>query len=85
MSIEKLLSVIIPPCKPQYTGTKQMWDDVEIEMGLIFPADYKNFINIYGHGDILGFFSIASPFGPAIPKTARKYLFLLPAKRNTSH
>ncbi|MDR1052600.1 MAG: SMI1/KNR4 family protein [Planctomycetaceae bacterium] len=64
MSINNLISKIVPPDHPRYTGTEQMWSDIEAEFGIRFPNDYKDYINTYGPGDFLNSFSVVSPFGP---------------------
>ena len=42
--------------------TANNWGDVETEMNIIFPEDYKEFINLYGGGGINEFLWILSPF-----------------------
>lgn len=38
------------------------WKEVEDQIGIVFPDDYKMFIDSYGEGGINGFLWILSPF-----------------------
>lgn len=54
--INELLS--IQQCKSR----KNLWEEVQNKIGIIFPEDYKQFINLYGEGGINEFLWILSPF-----------------------
>lgn len=41
---------------------KNAWEEVEKNIGIIFPEDYKEFIDCYGEGSINEFLWILSPF-----------------------
>ncbi len=50
---------------PQNTcnnGDLEKWEKYEKEMNIIFPKDYKKFINEYGTGTINNFFWFLTPF-----------------------
>ena len=47
---------------PMCQGKKNSWEEVEKEIGLIFPEDYKVFIDSHGEGAINEFLWILSPF-----------------------
>ena len=50
----------LPMC--QGKNKKNSWEEVEKGIGLIFPEDYKVFIDSYGEGAINEFLWILSPF-----------------------
>lgn len=43
-------------------GNDEMWESVERKEGIVFPNDYKKFINYYGTGGIDNYFWILTPF-----------------------
>lgn len=56
-------SFLIPPETPVGTGSAADWDALEIRLGLRLPADYKDFVAVYGAGMIeLQELSIVTPF-----------------------
>lgn len=64
MSIEALQAVMTPPESPiESIGD---WDEVEQRLGRSLPADYRDFISVYGTGYIDKFLSVLNPFS-AIP------------------
>lgn len=46
----------------QRKNKKNSWEEVEKKIGIIFPEDYKLFIDSYGEGGINEFLWILSPF-----------------------
>jgi hypothetical protein len=66
MSLNKLLSILPPPNTPIDNGTEGMWEVVENKMGLKLPSDYKQYINTFGYGAILGFAWVVSPFSRSL-------------------
>lgn len=46
----------------QGTNKKNSWEKVENKLGIVFPGDYKRFIDSYGVGSINDFLWILSPF-----------------------
>ncbi|VTS04824.1 SMI1/KNR4 family protein [Tuwongella immobilis] len=73
--IQRLCGLVAPPIQPCYN--KGMWDEVERELGLSLPLDYKRLIETFGQGVFVGeaFCSgliIASYLGPAKPSERAK-------------
>src|SRR5579883_19087 len=60
--IKNLTNLVPIPGSPRHAGTRQSWDDVEKRLGTGLPSDYKEFINLYGTGDLCDLFWILSPF-----------------------
>jgi uncharacterized protein (TIGR02996 family) len=58
--LDELRSLLPPPKRP-FANTGN-WDEVEKELGLVLPADYKAYIMAYGGGGF-GCIDIPSPFG----------------------
>ena len=44
VSIQDLTRVVPPPAKPVETGREKRWREVEKELKIKFPKDYKEFI-----------------------------------------
>jgi hypothetical protein len=74
MSIEQLTAILPVPSSPIAAGDAENWQYVEAKIGGILPADYKEFIAVYGVGRIDDFLWVYSPF------LANKYLNLLSQK-----
>lgn len=55
-NINRILSI------QQVKNKKNPWEEVEKELEIIFPEDYKMFIDSYGEGGINEFLWILSPF-----------------------
>lgn len=49
-SLTEIMELLSPPAKPQ--GLDRSWEEVEKELGCVLPADYKEFIDHYGSGQI---------------------------------
>jgi hypothetical protein len=64
MSIEQLIAVAPPPQFPVFAGMPEDWVDIEQNMGVDLPADYKQLINIYGFGYFGGYLCPLNPFLP---------------------
>lgn len=60
MTIERLMEVLPPPARPfdVYAGP---WEPIEAELGTPLPQDYKDFVRVYGCGQILEFFGLYVP------------------------
>ncbi len=58
-SLDELLALIPAPPNPQCaTGN---WNEIEAQLGIHFPSDFKQLINVYGCGNILGSLEIYNP------------------------
>jgi hypothetical protein len=64
MSIDKLLSVLKAPEKPLENGTPSHWDEIERQIGISLPADYKVFINLFGTGVICNYLWVLNALSP---------------------
>jgi hypothetical protein len=58
--LEALKAILAPPASPRENGGD--WETVERQLGVSLPEDYKQFIEVYGSGDIGGNLSIYNPF-----------------------
>ena len=62
MSFEKLKSVLPVPNFTRSSDNSPKWSEVENRLGIVLPSDYKEFIALYGSGNIGNFIMIYSPF-----------------------
>lgn len=62
MTIRMLQSIVSPPVPPVETGDSTRWTDVESQLGIQLPDDYKAFIASYGSGNLAGFIHVFNPF-----------------------
>ena len=69
MGIGALIEAVPPPSAPVSTFAGP-WGPIEADLGLTLPADYKDFVRLYGHGHFLGF------LGVNVPATANRYVHL---------
>ena len=51
-----------PPANPADCGAEDLWPNIERQLGVQLPIDYKQFINIYGNGEFYGFWGVISAF-----------------------
>ena len=79
MSIEELRSIVPPPREPVFIGSATAWKEVEDELGLTLPDDYKQLVTIYGLGCFGGF---VWPLNPFVPRFHAASLFRLEAGIN---
>ncbi|MBN69736.1 MULTISPECIES: SMI1/KNR4 family protein [Gimesia] len=49
-SLTEIMELLPPPAEPQ--GLDRSWEEVEKDLGCALPADYKEFIDQYGSGQI---------------------------------
>lgn len=61
-SIEKLRLIAPPPTCPKGTGTPAQWVQLECQLRLTFPQDFKELVSSYGAGDFTGYFGVETPF-----------------------
>jgi hypothetical protein len=54
------LKKVLPP--PESSGILGNWKDVQDKIQLELPADYKDFVGVYGSGGVDGFLWVFSPF-----------------------
>ena len=62
MSIEELTAFIPPPDSPKNTGTPEGWADVEAELGVQLPQDFRDIISTYGNGSFAKEIHVYHPF-----------------------
>jgi hypothetical protein len=62
MSVEALKRILTPPERPMDAGAPEQWAAVEAAIGTPLPADYKEYIQTYGLGNIDHFITIYTPF-----------------------
>jgi hypothetical protein len=63
MSIHKLKSLVPPPTKPFEVGSIDQWRVIEKKLGLVLPADYRDFVFTYGTGLFAELYRVYNPFG----------------------
>jgi hypothetical protein len=64
-SITALTSLVTPPTQPSDVGQLAQWPQVEAELGIALPSDYKAFLATYGSGSFNDFMIIFNPFSPS--------------------
>lgn len=62
MAIEALTNIVLPPNEPTDVGGDKDWTEVEESLGLALPTDYKDYINLYGTGELAGCIWVYNPF-----------------------
>jgi hypothetical protein len=62
MSLEALEEILQKPMEPNEPGRPDEWSLVEEQLGIGLPADYKQFIEGFGTGNIDDFILILNPF-----------------------
>ncbi|MFT9819881.1 SMI1/KNR4 family protein [Lysinibacillus sp. NPDC056185] len=62
MSFKKLKSILSPPNFAISLDDSPKWSEVENKLGIVLPSDYKEFIALYGSGNIGNFIMIYCPF-----------------------
>lgn len=62
MTLEALLSITPPPKKPREAGSGRSWLEIESALGTGLPIDYKEYINLYGTGELGGMIWVYNPF-----------------------
>lgn len=62
MPISQLIQLIPPPKAPIETGTPKRWEKAQERLGIIFPGDYKAFIDRYGTGTFNHYIIPYNPF-----------------------
>lgn len=60
--ISQLRRLLTPPKVPTAAGSPEGWNSIERRLGVAFPGDYRDFITVYGAGDIGGTIGVVSPF-----------------------
>lgn len=58
----KIQQLVKPPKFPVHNGGSDRFADIEAELGLVLPADYKELIVTYGDGTWQGFWFLLNPF-----------------------
>lgn len=62
MALESLLEIMTPPVLPVENVGDVDWINIEELLGVGLPADYKQFINVFGTGEIGEFLLPFNPF-----------------------
>jgi hypothetical protein len=61
MSVIDLAKLITPPSSPNEVPQQHEWPQIEAQLGTSLPADYKDFVSLYGTGKIDNFLWIFNP------------------------
>ena len=61
MSISRLINVVPPPVEACQVFDGD-WSDIEFQLGLELPRDYRDFIKFYGLGEFMKFIWIHPPY-----------------------
>lgn len=73
MAIQELTAFVAPPDSPAEVPASPDWADVESELRLTLPADYRDFVMTYGSGLLGNFIRVFNPFATS------EYLALVPS------
>jgi hypothetical protein len=65
MIMPDLTTLVGPPVQPSDRGTTEQWAQIEAELGVILPPDYKAYVSIYGSGCFDDFIIFFNPFSPS--------------------
>ncbi|MFJ4468056.1 SMI1/KNR4 family protein [Streptomyces sp. NPDC089424] len=63
-AVTRLRQLLAPPGSG---GDAVDWDEVERSSGLVLPADYREFVEVYGGGEIDEYLSVSTPPVPGSP------------------
>ena len=80
MSIKALKKLVPPPKHPAFAGTDADWELFEAEFPFQLPADYREFIQTYGYGDLGDMFGVISPFQEPTFPSLKGYEYTEPFK-----
>lgn len=58
--IKELIKILPPPSQRDASGV--VWGEAEKEIGVQFPKDFKEFVEVYGGGLVDGFVWVLNPF-----------------------
>ncbi|MFJ9817928.1 SMI1/KNR4 family protein [Streptomyces sp. NPDC101151] len=67
---QALTRLVPPPERP--IDAHGDWADVEARLGVRLPADYKQLVERYGHGEFCDYLYLRTPFGPG-PHNGLRY------------
>src|SRR5690242_19716466 len=73
MSVAELKKLVPPPSKPFEVGPLSQWREIEDQLEVRLPRDYREFVFAYGSGLFASFYRIYNPFA------ANEYTALLPS------
>src|SRR5438045_513390 len=62
LSLEELCTIVSPPNHPFESGRDEDWSSVGDELGTKLPDDFKEFIDLFGTGELGTFFYVFNPF-----------------------
>ncbi len=62
MSLSRLIQLVTPPTNPFEIGTLEEWHELESQIGVSLPPDYREFVFTYGSGLFAGFYRVYNPF-----------------------
>jgi len=78
LSHERLTKIAPPPIHPVAPGSPAGWDQIEAEIGIRLPEDFKDYIGVYGAGQWANFFGVINPFyewkHPPTKRSWRKWM-----------
>jgi hypothetical protein len=68
-SISRLMHILHPPDEPTRPARADEWADLEADLGIAFPSDFKTYLARYGSGEINAFLLVSSPaFGNSLTR-----------------
>ncbi|MEU9416050.1 SMI1/KNR4 family protein [Streptomyces sp. NPDC048272] len=65
--MERLQALLGEPEKAWGWPRREVWEDSEQHLGVTLPADYKNFMDVYGPGTLGGYLHLDRPTGLMTP------------------
>ena len=60
--MQKISKILEPGAKVFNTGNETGWKQLQLDMNIVLPTDYKEYIKIYGTGCIDDFLWVLNPF-----------------------
>ena len=60
--LQKICKILEPGPKVFNTGNETGWKQLQLNMNIVFPTDYKEYIKLYGTGCIDDFLWVLNPF-----------------------
>jgi hypothetical protein len=74
MPLEALISIAPPPENPSDPGKGKDWTEIETSLGTALPTDYKEFIDLFGTGELAGSIWVYNPFAVDQERNANNLL-----------
>lgn len=64
MAIEELTKIVAPPQSPREVSPDRVWEEIQEDLGITLPKEFRQLANTYGSGRFCRTFMIFNPFAP---------------------